>query len=182
LRVRIEDIKEEGLDLASEEAVESLPGLVEAAAEEDCVFVAPLRTQLRVIRVGDMVEIEGSVESRLRFSCGRCLGEFEEPLLSRFALTYARELPEVVDEAEGGEVELSAEEMGLSLFHGDEIDLAEAIAEQVVMALPMRPLCQENCRGLCPECGANLNEIDCGCVRPTFNAKFAALKDLKLEK
>lgn len=182
LRIRIDDIKEEPLVLESEEATESFSALAEAAAEEGLTFVAPLQTRLRVVRVGEMVEVEGTVESRVRLSCSRCLAEFDEPLVGRFALTYTRQMPEVTDEAGGEEVELTAEEMGLTLFHGEEIDLGEAIAEQVIMALPMRPLCREECRGLCPQCGANLNEADCGCERPVINVKFAALKDLKLEK
>lgn len=182
VRIRIDEIKDEGLDLESEEAPESYPVLAEAAAEEGATFVAPLQTQLRVVRVGELVEVEGTVQSRVRLSCSRCLTEFEGPLVGRFALTYAREMPAVTDEAGGEEVELSAEEMGLTLFHGEEIDLGEAIAEQVIMALPMRPLCREECRGLCPQCGANLNDVDCGCERPVFNVKFAALKELKVEK
>ena len=182
MRIRIDEIKDEGLYLESEEAPASFPTVAEAAEAEGCTFVAPLQTRLRVIRVGEMVEVEGTVESRVRLSCSRCLAEYDEPLVSSFALTYAREMPEVTDEAGGDEVELSAEEMGLILFHGEEIDLREAIAEQVIMALPMRPLCREECRGLCPQCGANLNETDCGCERPALNVKFAALKELKLEK
>lgn len=182
LRIRIDDIKDEPLELESEEAPESFPVLAEAAEAEGCFFVAPLQTRLRVVRVGEMVEVEGTVQSRVRLSCSRCLTEFEEPLVGHFALTYARQMPAVTDEAGGEEVELTAEEMGLTLFHGEEIDLGEAVAEQVIMALPMRPLCSEMCRGLCPQCGANLNEVDCGCEQPVFNVKFAALKDIKLEK
>lgn len=182
MRIRIDNIKDEPLELESEEAPETVPALAETAAEEGCTFVAPLQTRLRVIRVGEMVEVEGTVESQVRLACGRCLAEYDEPLLGRFALTYVREMPEVTGEDDGEEVELSAEDMGLTLFHGDEIDLGEAIAEQVIMALPMRPLCREDCRGLCPQCGASLNEGDCGCELPVFNPKFAALKELKPDK
>jgi len=182
LRIRIEEIKEEGLALETEEAPEGFPAVAEIVEAGDCVFLSPLHTRLRLVRVGEMVEVEGSVESIVRLGCGRCLVDFEYPLVGRFALTFAHELPEITDEEGSEEVELSAEEMGLILFHGDEIDLGEAIAEQVIMALPMRPLCREECRGLCPQCGANLNETDCGCEKPVFNSKFAALKDLKLDK
>jgi uncharacterized protein len=182
LRIRIDNIKDEPLELESDVAPETVPALAETAAEEGCTFVAPLQARLRVIRVGEMVEVEGTVESRIRLSCSRCLAEHDEPLVGSFALTYAREMPEVTDETGEEEVELSAEEMGLTLFHGEEIDLGEAIAEQVILALPMHPLCREDCRGLCPHCGANLNEGDCGCERPVFNPKFAALKKFKPEK
>lgn len=182
MRIRIDQIKDEGLDLESEEAAAFYPTVAETAEAEGCIFVSPLQTRLRLVRVGEMIEVEGTVESRVRLACSRCLTEFEDPLAGRFALTFARELPEVTDEAGSEEVELNAEEMGLILFHGEEIDLGEAIAEQVIMALPMRPLCREECRGLCSQCGANLNEADCGCERPAFSIKFAALKDIKLDK
>jgi len=182
LLIRIDEIKDDGLVLAREESSDVFPALAQIVASGECVFAAPLDISLKAYRVGEMVEVEGTVQTRVKLSCGRCLVEYEEPLVSRFALTFARELPEIGDESEEEEVELSAEEMGLILFSGDEIDLAEALAEQVIMALPMRPLCQPGCRGLCPQCGANLNEVDCGCVPPVFNPKFAALKDLKPEK
>lgn len=180
--IRIDEIKDDGLVLAREESFDAFPALAEIVASGECTFVAPLVIGLKVYRIGEMVEVEGTVQSRVRLACGRCLVEYEEPLSSRFALTFARELPEIGGESEEEEVELEAEEMGLILFAGDEIDLCEALAEQVIMALPMRPLCQSGCRGLCPQCGANLNEVDCGCVPPVFNPKFAALKDLKPEK
>lgn len=183
MRIRVDDIKEESLELASEEAPETYPVLAEAAAEEGFAFLSPISTRLRIFRVDEMLEVEGTVQSRIRLSCSRCLTEYEEPLLNRFSLTFARELPEVADESGGEEeIELSAEEMGLTLFHGDEIELGEAIAEQVLMALPMRPLCRQECRGLCPQCGTNLNESGCSCEQPVFNSKFAALKNLKLDK
>lgn len=182
MQIRVDDIKEEPLELASEEAAESFPVLLEAAAEEGFTFLAPLSTRLRIFRVDAMLEVEGAVQSRIRLSCSRCLAEYEEPLSSRFALTFVRELPEVADEAGDDEIELSADEMGLTLFHGDEIDLGAAIVEQVLMALPMHPLCRQECRGLCPQCGINLNEGSCSCEQPVFNSKFAALKNLKLDK
>jgi uncharacterized protein len=80
------------------------------------------------------------------------------------------------------EVELRVEDIGLIYFRGEEINLRDGIQEQVVMAFPLRFLCTEACKGLCTQCGADLNQGDCGCkVEPTTN-KFAALKDLKLNK
>jgi len=182
LLIRIDEIKDDGLALEREAAADSFPALAEVEASGECVFAAPLAIALRVYRVGEMIEVEGAIQTRVRLACGRCLVEYDEPLASRFTLTFARELPDVSDDSEEGEIELSAEEMGLIPFSGDEIDLGDALAEQVLMALPMRPLCRTECRGLCPHCGANLNEVDCGCVSPVFNPKFAALKDLKPEK
>ena len=179
--IRVEDIKEEGLVLDWEEPSENFPALDELNMAGECVLPATLRVHLRALKVREMVEVEGTVETEARIPCSRCLKEFTEPLSTRFALTFTGNLPEVGDEEEG-EVELSAEEMGLTLFHGDEIDMREAIAEQVIMALPLRPLCSEGCKGLCQFCGADLNAGNCGCHPSPFNAKFGALKGFKAEK
>ncbi|HKK00839.1 MAG TPA: DUF177 domain-containing protein [Desulfuromonadales bacterium] len=181
--IRVEEIKEEGLVFDWEEVAEAFPALSELSEAGECTFLAPLRVHLRALRVHEMVEVEGAVETTVSLTCSRCLKEVSLPLAAHFALTFTEELPDIDSEDEDGEgVELSAEEMGLILFQGDEIDLRDAIAEQVVMALPLRPLCDEGCKGLCQVCGADLNNGDCGCQPTPFNAKFAALKGLNVEK
>jgi uncharacterized protein len=86
---------------------------------------------------------------------------------------------DVLDEQE---IELKVEEIGLMYFKGEEINLHQGIQEQVVMAFPLQPLCDENCKGLCPQCGSDLNRGDCACARGSGSNPFAALKNLKLEK
>lgn len=180
--IEVAKIPEEGLSLEYCEGVESFPTLAEIAASGECEFLAPVTARVRVVRAYDMVEVEGEVASSVRLACSRCLGAYEAPLTASFALTYTEELPRVEDEEGEGEVELDADEMGLILIHGDEIDLREAVEEQVVLALPLRPLCRQDCKGLCSRCGADLNNGECGCDRADFNIKFAALKDFKVAK
>ena len=82
--------------------------------------------------------------------------------------------------------ELLSERLGVSddelLAKVQEIDLRDGIQEQVVMALPSKPLCDEKCKGLCPMCGADRNQRDCGCKRESITSQFAVLKTLKLKK
>lgn len=179
--IRIDDIKDGGLSLDFEELPEAFAGLMEIVAAGDCEFIAPLKTRLRAVHIRDMIEVEGQVETVIRLSCSRCLESYDTSLEAPFALTYTRELPEIGSESDE-EVEISAEEMGLILFEGEEIDLREAVREQILMALPLRPLCRDECRGLCLQCGANLNEGGCGCGQPDFNIKFAALKNFKVKQ
>ena len=75
-----------------------------------------------------------------------------------------------------------AEDAGLIGFRGEEIDLTEGIQEQVVLNLPMRPLCREDCKGLCAACGADLNLGECNCRRQPPDGPFAALRHLRLGK
>ncbi len=114
----------------------------------------------------------------LRLSCDRCLKGFDLPVRSEFSVAFTRELPEAPEEDEDG-LEVSAEEMGLNLYHGDVIELDSVVAEQVILVLPLHPLCDADCRGLCPKCGADLNKDGCGCTQEPFLNKFAALKDFK---
>lgn len=180
--IHTDEIKNEGLALDFEESAKVFPVLQEMVARGECLFLEGIRIHLRALKVHEMIEIEGRVATRVRFSCSRCLKDFDLPLEEAFALTFVRQLPEVMEEAEEEGAELSAEDMGLILFHGDVIDLTEEIQQQVVMALPVRPLCSESCKGLCPQCGADLNKGECGCKREDFNIKFAGLKDFKLKK
>lgn len=180
--IRVEEIKDEGLSLEFEEAPESFPALADIASGGEGELLAPVTTRLRAVRIGGMVEVDGSVSSLVRLSCGRCLQGFDFPLEAAFSLTFVEELPAVTDEVTDEEVEVDAEEMGLILFEGEEIDLRDAIQEQLVMALPLRPLCRKECKGLCSQCGADLNEGACGCGPSDLSLKFAALKDFKVEK
>ncbi|WP_432821301.1 YceD family protein [Trichloromonas sp.] len=181
MQIRIADIKDNGLSLDLVEGVESFPVLQELQGKGECLFTQPVTVNLRAFVVSGMVEISGHVATAAEIACSRCLKPAEVAVDSRFDLTYTRELPEVEDEGEDGS-EITAEDMGLILFDGDEIDLLDAIQEQVVLALPFNPLCSRNCRGLCPQCGADLNEQACSCGPQDYNIKFSALKNFKVDK
>jgi uncharacterized protein len=181
--IRIEQIKEDGLALEFEEKPEIFPELSEMIKQDECKFMAPIKTALRAIRFDDMIEVKGQIDTIVRLPCGRCLKEYETPLKSRFDLTYVRRIPgtQEDEDEEQEEVEIRAAEMGLIYFEGEEINLQNGIQEQVILAFPIKALCRENCKGLCSSCGNDLNRGDCGCDRPPSNGKFAALKNLKLD-
>lgn len=181
MQLRIDDIKEQGLQLDYCEPAEVFPALEELQQRGEVKFEAPIRVSGRVQRIGQLVELEGEVRSRASLACSRCLEPVAQTLVAGFALTYSEGTPEVVDEESGEEIELTAEEMGLIPFAGEEIDLLDAIQEQIIMALPLQPLCRPDCRGLCPQCGADLNREACDCQPPVFNNRFGKLKELKIE-
>ena len=182
MRIHIDQIKDRGLSLDFEETPEVFPVLADMIKENECVFLTPIKARLRAIRVGEIVEVEGMVETTVRLPCGRCLKEFETILENRFALTYTSVLPDISDTSDEQELELNAKDVGLIYFRGEEISFQEGIQEQVVMAFPLRPLCHETCKGLCPKCGADLNESGCECDQTPLNNKFAVLKNLTFNK
>jgi uncharacterized protein len=181
MHLRIEQIKENGLTLEFEEKPEVFPVLFEMTNQGECNFLAPIKTALRAIRIDDMIDVKGTINTLVRLPCGRCLKEYETPLKSQFDLTYVNRLPDFQEDEQADEVEISAVEMGLIYFEGEDINLQDRIQEQVIMALPARALCSENCKGLCTDCGKDLNAGDCGCNRQPPDNRFAALKNLKLD-
>jgi uncharacterized protein len=182
MRVNVDDIGDSGIGLTFEEDAESFPSLLELSRSRECVFLMPLSIDLRIRRIGQMFQAVGRFETRARLSCSRCLSDYETPLAADFNLSFSREQPETGDQSRHAEIELGAEEIGLILFHGEEIDLRDAVQEEVLMAVPMKTLCRPECKGLCLQCGADLNQGDCGCERKIINPKFAVLKGLKLGK
>jgi uncharacterized protein len=182
MEIRLEQIKEDGLALEFEKSVDTFPILAEMVANGECEFTAPLRTALRALRIGDLVEIDGDIETSVRLPCSRCLQPIETPLNSSFALTYMQQTADVMEDTESQEVELSTEDMGIVYFQGEKINLKDAIQEQVVMEFPLRPLCKLDCKGLCPKCGADMNDDPCDCEQMPSSGKFAVLKNLKLDK
>ncbi|MFZ0613929.1 MAG: DUF177 domain-containing protein [Desulfobacterales bacterium] len=182
MRVNVDDINENGTELAFREDAESFPSLAELCRSQECDFTIPLTIELHIRRIGDLFAANGRFATRVRQSCGRCLADFEAPLAADFFLTFTRQPAETPELSRRTEIELDPEELGQIFFQGDEIDLGAAVQEEVLMALPMTPQCRPDCKGLCPQCGADLNLGDCGCDRKGVNPKFAVLQGLKIVK
>ena len=182
MHLRIEQIKEEGLALEFEEPSESFPVLSEMVNQGECSFVAPIKTAVNATRIDDMIAVKGEVKTRVRLPCGRCLQEYDLPLRPRFNLTYVNRIPGMAEDDKQDEVEISAAEMGLIYFEGEEINLQDGIQEHVILALPIKALCNKDCKGLCSSCGKDLNKGNCGCDHQPPDPRLAALKNLKLKK
>ncbi|MGD8367004.1 MAG: DUF177 domain-containing protein [Desulfobacterales bacterium] len=181
MRFPIEQIGEEGLDLVFESEPREFPVLEEIRSRGDAAFERPVRFEIRAVRAGESVDVRGRLETRIRLRCSRCLADFDADLADRFALTYSPRylMPEQL--RPGEEAEISADEIGLIPFDGAEIDLREGLQEQLVMAIPCKPLCREDCKGLCPHCGADLNRNPCRCGTGAVDPRLAPLAGIKLD-
>jgi len=179
MKIRVDDITEQPKLLSFQESCEAFPLLAELQAQGEGEFISPLAVGLTVAKEYGHIRVKGDVAVRMRFTCSRCLVSFEADIDSVFTMFYTKGNRINYDE---DEVELAEEDLVSVSYEGDEIDFAPEIAEQVIMELPLKPLCSEGCQGLCATCGADLNEGDCGCERASFNLKFSALKNLKVEK
>jgi uncharacterized protein len=129
-----------------------------------------------ITRSGDTVYVRGDLKAQINQECGRCLEMATIPIGSDFAYTLVPEKADVPDE-----LELSADELEISCYRGDFIDLEPLICEQIILQTPMKALCGDNCKGLCPRCGINLNRDSCGCSLELTDERLAALKNFKVK-
>lgn len=135
---------------------------------------APLVLKAAAELEGTEIRVRGHLDTHLQASCDRCLGLVDIPVSRDFDLFY-RPIESIARNEE--EVEVSAEELEVGFYKGDGIDSADVAAEQVILSLPMKLICDPECRGLCPVCGANQNLTECQCKPPGQDSPFACLKD-----
>ena len=181
MQIRVTDLPAEGLKVVDHIDPRQLSGLVALQENDACVFKGPVTVTLRVLPTAGMFQVDGHIRGTASLICGRCLAPVDTPLNSTFRLSFARTIPGDDTEASSETRELQAEELGVVLFEGDDIDFRDVIQEQVIMAIPMQPLCRTECRGLCARCGANLNDGPCDCSQNDVDPRLAILKTLKFD-
>jgi uncharacterized protein len=175
--LKLDEIPAEGLALEWTEEKDSLSAYLENFSQINFKFETPLLSEVKIWKTGQSVLIKGRVQTNLRLQCVRCLKEFSYPLSSTFELTLHPLKGESFEE----ETELEAGEMESNFFSEGEIHLSEIACEQVFLEIPYQPLCHEECKGLCPVCGKDLNLSTCDCVKEGFASGFSVLKKLKLK-
>lgn len=127
-------------------------------------------------RKGVEVRLRGRITTEVELLCDRCLVPARTPLAVEFDASF---IPREVEAVKEENVELLVEDLGLAAYEGDAVDLDELVREQILLALPLRRLCREECKGLCPECGKDLNAGQCSCEQGEVDPRWAALAGLK---
>ena len=147
----------------------------ELVLDDDRVkLLGPVTVSGQVQQSGQRAQVNGRVLGQVQLECDRCLKPIEFPIDSAFQLEYVT--PE--DYAAQQAVELTEEDLDLSTFDGEAIDLDELVKEELLLAVPDHVLCNQNCKGLCPTCGADRNSADCGCDSREVDPRWAGLKEL----
>jgi uncharacterized protein len=153
----------------------SLPAAAFEPQDEDYRVVAAAELWMDVQKAGaDVFRLTGRMATTLELDCCRCVEAFAVPVDASFDLRY---VPQTANKGEG-EREIAEDDLATAYHREGVLDLVELVREQIQLALPMKPLHDEACRGLCPECGANLNRIDCGHSPKWEDPRLAALKGL----
>jgi uncharacterized protein len=172
LRIDVKQIPPEGLDLAED----LKPGEIHVQEKEEFVLEegGSLRCHVE-LRDEDTVHVSGKLVARLGLGCGRCLEPFALPVDQQLQVFL---LPHREDQGEEDEVELSERDMVVAYYREQHIDLGELIREQLYLAVPLKRLCREDCKGLCPSCGINRNREGCGCPAVSGDLRLASLGGL----
>jgi len=191
----IAEITAENLSLVGEVTADEL-GLT----ERDAVIRAPLSVSLDLMKADDMIAVTGVVEGTAVRQCVRCLREYDDALAFSVHAAYAREGKEATkDPHPGGRQtrtsdvrkgkpvhgkgepvpEEEAEDDDRYFYQGDHLDLAPMLREHVILAAPMQPICREECAGLCPRCGQDLNEGPCQCPAEPVPTAFRVIRNMK---
>ena len=162
MKIIISDIPLEGLELDFNSSVES------------GALLSPVRACLRIDKHGTEVEVKGELTAEAMLQCSRCLNEFQKSLSIPFDVVY-----HPMEELKGEDThEVKSEELDTDFYSGDELDMDILIKEQIALNLPMKPLCAELCKGLCPGCGTDLNKAQCACNLEKTDPRFESLKKL----
>ncbi|MBI3263941.1 MAG: DUF177 domain-containing protein [Acidobacteria bacterium] len=148
------------------------------AQDENYVVTTPVELAFDVHKDNRHFRVKGRVRTKLEVICGRCLEPFTREVDEAFDLLY---LPQSENKGEG-ELEIEGEDLTTAFYQDEVIDLWQLMREQFYLSLPMKLLCSEACRGLCSECGTNLNLRTCDCRHEWDDARLAGLRTLLDEK
>jgi uncharacterized protein len=148
------------------------------AADGDAFRVAaPVRLAFDIYKDKDQFRLVGHVVTMLGLPCSRCLDAFSWPIDAAFDLRYQPHAQNSGD----GEREIEEDDLTTAFYENDTIDLGQLMREQFYLALPMKPLCGDACKGLCPTCGTNWNKGACDCTNQWEDPRLAALRTLHKE-
>lgn len=174
MRINIHDIEESPKERLWTQPAEELNRVFEHGRVHDYTFPNAAGVFVRYYRTGQELFFSGQADCRVTGECARCLEDygFEIAVPFSFVMVPHAELREG-DEAE-------EEDVHLSYYRGPEVDLWPLVREQIILALPTQPLCRDDCRGLCAQCGANLNVTTCACPASAGDPRLAVLRGLRV--
>ena len=159
MEILLKDIPDQGLDIAYEEDPHFL-GLV----DKDVGFEEKIVIRGRLSKAGETVSLVGWLNARLILPCSRCAKDFTFPLDLELATQFLPLVQASMARPSQGLQDVDVmEEDDLHFYRGQSVILDDFIREDVILAIPMQPLCDPNCKGLCSRCGQDLNIAACGC-------------------
>jgi uncharacterized protein len=174
MKIRVDEIKDTPRSIAFPEDVGEVNELLAISNSVDFRFSRATKVNVTYYRSGEDLFFEGRLASSVTGTCARCLESYPFDIDREFKFVV-KPAP-----ARGSEAVLSDEDLALSFYAGEEVDLSPLVREEMILALPTRPLCREDCSGLCPYCGRNRNTASCDCTDEWRDPRLAPLRNLKV--
>lgn len=174
MKIIINNIPDEGLKISLHKDGDWFQDLLPEKEKKD-FSIEGIEVSCHAKKIRDTVFIDGSMETTVAANCCRCLEATHLPVKTSFRYVF-------VPEKNGSkkEDELSAEDLEYGYYQDDVIDLDALIFEQVMLQIPIKVLCMDTCKGLCPQCGMNLNAANCGCHTEHVDERLAVLKEFRV--
>lgn len=144
--------------------------------ESELRLVEAVEVQGRIRRKSAEVELNGQLRTRIVVPCARCLTEVEMPV----AVDFTERFVTAVSWRHEEQHELSPEDLNLGVVEGEAFELDDLVKEEILLAMPSQVLCDQDCQGICPDCGANRNAGDCACKSEQVDSRWEQLKNLRL--
>lgn len=175
LKINIDEIGG-GLTLKESIAAAAFPEVKAMQEAGELSFAGPITFELSLKKLEDIIIIDGVLKGEARMNCGRCLNDYTQSIESDFKF---KGVPAAqIETRNEKEIELLEDDLDSFAYNGNTLDLREVLQEQVILALPLACVCREDCKGLCPSCGVDLNQGSCDCDNRQGHPAFGALKDL----
>jgi len=168
MKITVSDIPEDGIEIK----------LDEQPASEAVKLSGPAAASLRLDKADADVIITGTVSADVELNCSRCLKGYQARIDSRVEVTYHPSSGIARDEHH----QLKGDELETSYYKDDTIDTDEVLIEQLLLNIPMKPLCSDDCEGICPVCGADRNMNKCGCIITETDPRLRQLEQLLKKK
>jgi uncharacterized protein len=143
---------------------------------EDAMLSEPVAAEFTLSHRDRDLHVDGMIRTAIRFRCSRCTKEFSRSFSTSYDLAY---LPQPKWTNEKAEIELKYDDMGVAYYDGIAFDVDLMVLEQIELAMPMKFICREDCKGLCYNCGADLNEKACQCRPEDANSRLSVLLEFK---
>ena len=168
MKIVISEIPEEGMDVELNENI----------SLESVKTASPLHAVLNMRTIGSEVLVNGMLEGEVELMCSRCLNAYTMRVRPQINVVY--EPSEVINKEEHHK--LKSDELDTGFYKNDTLDTDEFLVEQLLLNLPMKPLCSPECKGICPNCGADLNVLSCNCSVSEIDPRLKVLEQLLKKK
>jgi uncharacterized protein len=168
MKITISEIPEEGTELELNESI----------TLDSVNTVSPLHAVLKIRTIGSEVLVDGVLEGDVELLCSRCLIAYTMKVRSPINVVY--EPSKVINREEHHK--LKSDELDMGFYKDDTLDAAEVLVEQLLLNIPMKPLCSQECKGICPKCGADLNITSCNCSTSEIDTRLKVLEQLLKKK